>query len=52
MGTRVGFSAATEINRKDFGIDINMPMDGGGVVVGDKIQVALEIEAILQPSEA
>jgi len=46
--TRAGFSASTEINRKYFGIDINMPMDGGGVVVGDKIQIALEIEAVLQ----
>lgn len=46
--TRAGFSATTEINRKDFGIDIHMPLDGGGVVVGDKIKVSLEIEAILQ----
>ena len=36
-GTRAGFSAKTEISRKDFGVDIDMPMDGGGVVVGDKI---------------
>jgi polyisoprenoid-binding protein YceI len=49
-GTRAGFSAETEINRKDFGIDISMPLDGGGVVVGDKIKVHLEIEAILQAS--
>lgn len=46
-GTRAGFSAETEINRKDFGIDFNMPLDGGGVVVGDKIKVQLEIEATL-----
>ena len=49
-GTRAGFSAETEINRKDFGVDITMPLDGGGVVVGDKIKVHLEIEAILQGS--
>jgi polyisoprenoid-binding protein YceI len=47
-GTRAGFSATAEINRKDFGIDIHMPLDGGGVVVGDKIKVSLEIEAIYQ----
>jgi polyisoprenoid-binding protein YceI len=47
-GTRAGFSGRTEINRKDFGIDIELPMDGGGVVVGDKIQLNLEIEAVLQ----
>ncbi len=47
-GTRAGFSASGEINRKDFGVDISMPLDGGGVVVGDKIKINLEIEAILQ----
>jgi polyisoprenoid-binding protein YceI len=48
-GTRVGFSATTEINRRDFGIDISMPLDGGGAVVGDKISITLEVEAVLQP---
>jgi polyisoprenoid-binding protein YceI len=47
-GTRAGFSAATEISRADFGITFNMPIDGGGVVVGDKIKINLEIEAVLQ----
>jgi polyisoprenoid-binding protein YceI len=52
-GTRVGFSATTEINRKDYGISIEMPLEGGGVVVGDKVQVTLEVEAILdQPAES
>ena len=49
-GTRSGFSAVTEINRRDFGVDISMPLDGGGVVVADKIKIELEIEAILQAS--
>jgi polyisoprenoid-binding protein YceI len=47
-GTRAGFTASTEISRKEFGVDIDMPMDGGGVVVGDKISITLEIEAVLQ----
>ena len=47
-GTRAGFSAKTEISRKAFGVAIDMPMDGGGVVVGDKITVELEIEAVLR----
>ena len=47
-GTRAGFSAKTEISRKAYGVDIDMPMDGGGVVVGDKIAVELEIEAVLR----
>jgi polyisoprenoid-binding protein YceI len=47
MGTRVGFSATGEISRKEFGIDIDMPLDGGGVVIGDKVSLHLEVEAIL-----
>lgn len=47
-GVRAGFSAKTEINRNEFGVDIKMPMDGGGVVVGEKISVELEIEAVLR----
>jgi polyisoprenoid-binding protein YceI len=47
-GTRAGFSATTEINRRDFGIDISLPLDGGGVVVGDKVKVFIEVEAVLQ----
>ena len=47
-GTRAGFSATAEINRSDFGIEFNIPMDGGGVVVGDKVSIALEIEAVLE----
>ena len=45
-GTRAGFSAATEINRRDYGVDISMPMDGGGVVVGDKVKIEIEAEVI------
>jgi len=43
-GPVAGFEAKTTINRKDFGIDIEMPLEGGGVVVGDKVQVTREIE--------
>ena len=48
MGTRVGFTATGEISRKDFGIDLNMPLEGGGVVVGDKVTITLEIEGVLR----
>ena len=51
-GTRAGFSASTEISRKDFGVDIDLPMDGGGVVIGDKISISLEIEAVLDTASA
>ena len=49
-GTRAGFSATATINRSDFAVDISMPLDGGGVVVSEKVQVALEIEAVLRQS--
>ncbi len=51
-GTRAGFSASTEISRADFGIEFNIPIDGGGVVVGDRIKISLEIEAVLQANQA
>lgn len=41
---RAGFSATTQISRKEFGVDIEMPMDGGGVVVGDKITIEIDAE--------
>lgn len=47
-GTRAGFTGTTQINRKDFGVSLDMPMDGGGAVVGDKIDIHLEVEAVLR----
>jgi polyisoprenoid-binding protein YceI len=47
-GQRAGFSATAQINRRDFGIDLTTPLDGGGVAVGDKVSISLEIEAVLQ----
>jgi polyisoprenoid-binding protein YceI len=47
-GYRAGFSAATSISRSDFGVSINLPMEGGGVVVSDKVQITLELEAVLE----
>jgi len=51
-GTRAGFTATTEINRKDFGIEFNMPLEGGGVVLGEKVSVTIDIEAVLVPAAA
>ena len=47
-GTRAGFTATTEINRRDFGVNFSAPMETGGVVVSDKIGIQLEIEAVLK----
>jgi polyisoprenoid-binding protein YceI len=48
MGTRVGLSATGDLSRKDFGIEFNMPLEGGGVVVSDKVTLNLEVEAVLR----
>ena len=45
-GTRVGFTAKAEINRKDWGLEWNVALEAGGVVVGEKVKIELEIEAI------
>ena len=47
-GTRAGFSATTSINRKDFDVNWNAAIEGGGVVVGDKVDITLDIQAVLQ----
>ena len=49
-GVKAGFSATTEINRQDFGVSYNGPIPGGGVALGDKVQIVLEIEADLVES--
>lgn len=51
-GYRAGFSAGAEISRADFGVSLNLPMEGGGVVVGDKIQIRLDVEALLDAPAA
>ncbi len=47
-GTRMGVSAEGEINRNDFGITANMALPTGGVVVSEKIQLTIEVEASLK----
>lgn len=46
-GTRTGFTAEGEISRKDFGVNWNDLIEGGGAVVSDKVQITLEIQAVL-----
>jgi len=43
---RVGFSARGRLNRKDFGIVFNKVLDNGGLMLGDDVDVDLEIEAV------
>lgn len=44
--TKAGFTAEAEINRKDFGLEWNVALEAGGVVVGEKVKIVLEIEAL------
>jgi polyisoprenoid-binding protein YceI len=43
-----GFTAETSINRKDFGLKWNVALESGGLLVGDKLNVLIEIQAIKQ----
>jgi polyisoprenoid-binding protein YceI len=46
-GTRIGFSAEAEIERDTFGITFGL-VEGGGMVVANKVKIELEAEAVLQ----
>ena len=46
--TRVGFSATTEIDREDWDVMWNMALETGGVVVGKRVRIELDVQAILQ----
>lgn len=46
--TVAGFEARTSISRKDWGIDFNIPLEGGKLLIGDKVDITLDIQAALQ----
>jgi polyisoprenoid-binding protein YceI len=46
-GVKAGFSATTEIDRRDFGVSFNGPIPGGGMMLAEKVQIVLDIEADL-----
>jgi len=43
---RAAFSTSTSINRKDFGLTWNVVLETGGVMVGDRVDIDVEVEAI------
>ena len=45
-GERIGFSATAKIKRSDFGLTWNQALETGGVLVGDEIKIALELELL------
>lgn len=49
---RQGFAAKTEIDRKEFGLLWNQTLDAGGVMIGDKVTIDIDIEAVQQVEKA
>jgi polyisoprenoid-binding protein YceI len=47
-GERIGFSAKTKIDRRDFGLTWNQVIEAGGVAVGNEVKISIEIEAVKQ----
>ena len=45
---RMGAVAKTTINRKDFGLGWNVPLDAGGFVIGDVVEFTLSVQALAQ----
>jgi polyisoprenoid-binding protein YceI len=43
---RVAFSAATEVDREDFGVSYNVALEAGGVLIGKKVRIELNIQAV------
>jgi polyisoprenoid-binding protein YceI len=46
--TKAGFTMIGSINRKDFGMDYNAVLESGGLLVGDKVTIEIDVEAALQ----
>jgi polyisoprenoid-binding protein YceI len=44
--TRLGAEAHTSIDRRDFNVTFNVPLDGGKLLIGDKVDITLAIEAV------
>jgi len=51
-GQRGGFSASTTINRKDFGMTWNKALDSGGVLLGDDVEIQIDLEAVREKPPA
>ena len=48
-GQRAIFTAAGTVNREDWGLTWNMPLNGGGLLASREIRIEIELEAVLQP---
>lgn len=50
-GERSGFSGSLSLDRREFGLQWNKALETGGVLVGDKVELSLEVEAVKQPAQ-
>jgi polyisoprenoid-binding protein YceI len=50
-GERAGFVASTTIDRRQFGLEWNKALETGGLLVGEKVELTLEIEAVKQAAQ-
>src|SRR5258708_1795564 len=50
-GERAGFSGGTTIDRRQFGLEWNKALETGGVLVGEKVELSLEVEAVKQAEQ-
>jgi len=46
--TKAGYTATTTISRKEFGLEWNVALEAGGVLVGDEVRITIETQLILQ----
>jgi hypothetical protein len=51
-GIRRGFSGTTTLNRKEYGLTWNKQLDGGGMVVGDTVEIEVAAELKEKPAAA
>jgi polyisoprenoid-binding protein YceI len=45
-GTRIGLTAATKINRKDYGLTWNAALEAGGILLGDEVTITLDVQFV------
>ena len=50
-GERAGFSGSLSLDRREFGLQWNKALETGGVLVGDKVELSLEVEAVKQVAQ-
>jgi len=50
-GNRLGFEGTATLSRKEWGVDFNIPLEGDKLMIGDKVNVVIAVEAVHQAGE-